>query len=510
MTILFPDSNFFLQFRDPAEVPWAEIVKDDEITLMVCRVVQGEIDDLKGNGNARRAGRARKVSAQFRKMVLSDSPLVLREANPRVVLDFAPRPPRDTAVAPSSGKMDDQIVAEVLVAMGLVDRQSALLTDDTGMMLTARECGLVFVPTPEEWRLPPEKDARDKQVDELRAQVKQLSRSTPLLTISVNSDGQSVDEPLVVLRTKYPPLPLAVIEELTCSLEARYPIKNDFTREADRNIAMAKALRVANQRTVAGLMASHLAGSFGTEEWKPPSGGSIENYHDAYAKWLGKVRLFLANLHTALPGRSGQMPLSFSLQNGGSVPADQVRVDIEALGGLLLARRPKKDTAHPPLLALPAAPEAPAWKAVISNPLGSALQAMHGVMGGVTPLAHEGLGHFVPPYFPEPLHVEDSQAFYWRNGPPNGSVPAWGYRCGELRHQAKAEMFTALVVALANDAVTRGAVRFRASARNLSEPIERTVALRIEVKTGDTEAAARALMPKPQPKLGFKGRKFGK
>lgn len=507
--ILFPDTNFFLQFQDPAEIPWADIGAGGDVTLMVCRAVQGEIDDLKGNGNARRAARARKVSAQFRTMVLSNSPLVLRETGPRVVLDFTPRPDWDVSSAPSFSKMDHQIVAEASAAGALLGEQSALLTDDTGMMLTARDRSLAFIPTPEGWRLPPEKDKRDKQMDELKAQVARLSRTVPELTVEVTSKKQPVIAPVTVRRIAYPPLSPTVIKEFTGALEERFPMKIDFSREADINIAVADATRLANQRTIAGLMATHLVGSLGAEEWKPPSDNSIGNYHDAYAKWLGEARLFLANLHTALPGRSGQTLLSFSLRNGGSVPADQVRVDIEALGGLLLARHPKKDAALPPPLTLPAAPEAPAWRAVISGSFGSALQAMQGAADGTNPFAHGGPGLFVPPFYSEPPYVEDPHSFYWRDGPPNKRVLAWGYRCGELRHQAEAEMFTALVVAPAENDVTRGAVRFHVSARNLPDPIEKSVAVRVEVGIGDTEAAARALMPKPRLKLGFGGRKSG-
>ena len=60
-TIYFPDTNFFLQYRDAPEIPWREVTAAPEVVLMVCPTVQGEIDDLKGDGNARRAGRARKV-----------------------------------------------------------------------------------------------------------------------------------------------------------------------------------------------------------------------------------------------------------------------------------------------------------------------------------------------------------------------------------------------------------------------------------------------------------------
>ena len=401
------------------------------------------------------------------------------------------------------------MIGDVLAAVQALGGEGALLTDDINMMLSAEDMQLACIATPEVWRLPPEKDERDKQVDELKAQVARLSRSAPQLSVSVSSNEQPVTEPLMIRRIEYTPLPPEVVEELATGLEKRYPTKTDFSRETDDRIAMAEAMKIANRQTVAGLMASHLVGHFGSEEWQPPSESSIEEYRDAYAKWLGDVRQFFAELHTAVPGRSGQVSLSFSLENSGAVPADHVLIDIEALGGFLLERSAKEDAAKEPTLALPSVPEAPGWKAVITGRYRSALQALQGVTGGANPFAHKGPGHFVPPFYPEAPHLEDPQSFYWRDGPPSRRMPAWGYRCGELRHQAQGKLFTAIVVAPAEDGVTRGAVRFRASARNLPDPIERTVAIRVEVEAGNTETAARAMLPKPLLMLRFKGRNAG-
>ena len=50
MLILLADTNFFLQYRNPAELPWADIGADDEVVLKVCRAVLREIDNFKAGG----------------------------------------------------------------------------------------------------------------------------------------------------------------------------------------------------------------------------------------------------------------------------------------------------------------------------------------------------------------------------------------------------------------------------------------------------------------------------
>jgi len=76
--------------------------------------------------------------------------------------------------------------------------------------------------------LPPEKDDRDREIADLKAQLGKLTRSMPQLTVEMLSDGKGLTEPLVVRRVDYPPLSPALIEELTNALEARYPMKTDF------------------------------------------------------------------------------------------------------------------------------------------------------------------------------------------------------------------------------------------------------------------------------------------
>lgn len=119
MLILLPDTNFFLQYRNPAELPWADIGAGDEVVLKVCREVLREIDNFKAGGNARRARRARDLSSRFRQMVKDRQPVVLRAVNPKVVLSFAPRPPVGY-VAPAAldmTKPDDRVIGDVLAAV---------------------------------------------------------------------------------------------------------------------------------------------------------------------------------------------------------------------------------------------------------------------------------------------------------------------------------------------------------------------------------------------------------
>jgi hypothetical protein len=67
-----PDTNFFFQCRQVAELPWHELEGADpsdvsEVRLSITPAVMKEIDRHKGKGNSRTARRAREASSLFRR-----------------------------------------------------------------------------------------------------------------------------------------------------------------------------------------------------------------------------------------------------------------------------------------------------------------------------------------------------------------------------------------------------------------------------------------------------------
>ena len=67
----FVDTNFFLQCKNYREITWNDITSDQLIEIYIARPIQKEIDNLKSDGNSRRAKRARKASSLFRKILQS-------------------------------------------------------------------------------------------------------------------------------------------------------------------------------------------------------------------------------------------------------------------------------------------------------------------------------------------------------------------------------------------------------------------------------------------------------
>jgi hypothetical protein len=166
--ILFPDTNVFLQCRALQELPWGDATHADEIELLIGAPVQDEIDRLKGDGNSRRARRARETNSLFRRALASpEESLTLREMAPKVALRFPPPlpPKRETAETLDLTRPDDQLLDEVM-HFRRTGPSAQILSGDTGMMLRARRLGVPLIAVPDSWLLPPEKDAAE--VDPLR------------------------------------------------------------------------------------------------------------------------------------------------------------------------------------------------------------------------------------------------------------------------------------------------------------------------------------------------------
>lgn len=504
--LLFPDTNFLLQFRHPAEIPWSEITADPEVRLLISRTVQNEVDRFKGDGNARRAEQARKVSRQFATIIKEGTPLVLREKGPRVILDLAPRVPPGYSHPNTLDltRNDDRIVAEVLAYASLSGEAVCLLTDDTGMMVTARAEGLSFTSTPESWRLPPQTDSRDKRIAELEREIKRFVRAGPILEVKADSNS------VLIRRVRYKPLPREVVGQLLSTLRENCPLETDFPRETDSLIVTEKFAEAAQHArtgdpgaTFYNLQRS-IDQSLGSLEWEAPTDKEISEYQEAYAAWLDDVRSHLENVHTELPGADAPASFSWSLVNTGTVPAEGLIIEIEAVGGVVLVtpseELEERPRTNPNPKELPTAPVAPRWKRVPKR--GSWRHSMRSMMAGLEGLSSRPQVALDPNSVLSRIMLSsqpskrDPLCFYWRGKPNQETSGCWTFECSEFRHRTEPETFEVSVLAPWSASIERGAVRFRASARNLPDPLEDVVEVRVETKEGDTETAARALVEK--------------
>lgn len=306
-----PDSNFFLHCRQPEELDWSLVTEAGEIVLMPVRTVQREIDSLKGQGNQRRAARARKVAALFGNLVSTEDVHVYREAGPRVVMRRVPRP--DPALEKPAGLdmdvADDRMVAEAMATAKSLGVQVSLISRDSGPAQTAHDLGLPFHRTPDVWLLPPEPDAVEKENAELKRQLQVLRASAPVMVAEVLQAGIAtrvitgeVDETGA--------LTPHLVEQVRKAISARHPLRH---RSEARGVYIYRE-----------------------EDWA--------TYRAQYETWEEGVAGQLDALSKLLEATIEPVHFQLHINNTGTVTADHPRIEVVPKGPLSLVVESERET----------------------------------------------------------------------------------------------------------------------------------------------------------------------
>ncbi|MBR8333076.1 hypothetical protein KDW69_15635 [Burkholderia ambifaria] len=470
MHIFVPDTNFFLQCLDYQTLDWSLVTADPDVTIAVPRAVQREIDNHKDGGNARRASRARKAWALFAQVIDSDDNRItttVRNFNVSIEL-LMPRIKAEDFPELDLQNSDDQIVAE---ALWVKRRQSSIqvtfLSDDTAALTTAKSEQLPFKRLPAEWKLAPEKDERDKTIEELRKTVSRLSSQHPELTFSL---PDIPDHRIVATVTLFPALTNVEVETLMGEIRAQFPMESDFPQEPPTN-PHDKFSSLA--RYVSRL-----------QEWKPASAQEIDHYQKkAYPEWLREIRSELESIHRRLnDGLFSTMTLVIG--NDGQHPAKNLLITLQAEGAIVFgvpARRDELDNDKQEKSLLTTPPKAPAGAYVNIGDRFMALNAMSSVF---TPRLERSVADLSSVWTRQ---RHDPNSFYWKPQRPTEEAKEWTLECDEFRHQH--DPYALEITFRPNSAAegnTTGAIRCQAHAANLPERVELVIPVRILVERGDT------------------------
>ena len=334
--IVFPDTNFFIECKVPAECRWKDITDAHEITLLVCRGVRRELDRLKGAAKGRKQERARKVSAQLRNVDVGGSPLVLRESQPRVTLAPAPIVARLTSppIELDPEHPDDRIICDILAQVAASPNLTpAFLTDDGNAAATGRHVGLQVFYIPDgngepakSWRLPPEPDPTQRRLVELEARVATLTETMPRVEISFHDTHENAIDFCEVQMVRYEPLSCSDIERLVEMVVRRFPCVLSVGSSSSRHSGLRELKHLEDHLT-------SIAKMYG------PTPASKDRYRKDREQWLCDVRNMLANIHEHLTLFDNQFPIVIKVANPGRKPAASLIVSIKGANGVVLCRK---------------------------------------------------------------------------------------------------------------------------------------------------------------------------
>lgn len=293
---LFADSNLFLHYKPLHEIDWSKLGDFDEIEVVVCPTVQREIDVLKDRREGRRSDRARRAASTLLE-IAQHGPKKYRTASPRVTLNLygTSQPKQDLANELDYSQNDDRIIGHL--AQFKDENPSAdarLLTRDSGPVLRAITLCLPYAVIPDDWRLAPEPDLRDREIQELKRQLGELQTQEPRFHFSCD---QQVDERSGRIEIAYERFrPLTEVE--------RGDLLEDLLEEYPRTASMRRRI----------------------------SAQAIAEFEERdHPQWVSECQEYMEVVHSIV--QLEHFPeLRFTIQNTGSRPATNVLVDIRTCG----------------------------------------------------------------------------------------------------------------------------------------------------------------------------------
>lgn len=469
MKTYFPDTNFFFECRKASNLPWHEITSPasapgPDIRLIVPPTVITEIERHKANGNSRTAKRARDASALLRQALTSQGNEVeLRPENPRVVLALPPvvKIEFKHLQGLDETRADHRIAAEYAKVREHFPDLIAL-SDDTLLVLALRSLGFDPVLVPEAWKLAPEKDERDDQINKLREEVRSLKANHPDMSLALcGPDGEEAREIEVSISILAPGD--SEIAAAVQDIASACPIEDDFKRRLSASDTVAAGLVTLGQT------------------WIAPRDDEIEAYRtEKYPRWLESVRDVLPKLVARHNSISRRVPFSVSMRNDGFVNAADVRLTITSYDGVLLlpSAREEDEEEGNGSLKLPPPPSPPRGK-YVSVMTGFSSPDIYG------PRRLESLLGLQ-------ARERNPNGFYYLEGRPHELVDELILTCGAFPHQGD-ERELGFQLWVPDQPGSNPRIRVKLEASNLRKPIESFVKIGITAGAGDFPAFAAEL-----------------
>jgi hypothetical protein len=458
--IYAPDTNFFIQCKDAAELDWSLVSDAENILIVVLDEVHREIDRLKSDGNTRRARRARAISSKLRSLIVDNQEeLALRMSSPAVSLRLAPRldPKKVKPNNYDSTSADERIATEAKVCSeDFFNEKLTILSHDGMPLRSAKMMGLQACPIPDAWLLPPEPSDKDQAIQKLIARVAALEKQAPIIMLRLEGDAATN---LTGKMTFYPPLTDSFINGVMLVVRRMSSVQQPGAGKATS----------AFENIIRGLESA-------------PTNAETMEYEERFGKWIQKVEELISRLpsihNLATDGIEGHIVLS----NSGSMPAEHLVIDVLAEGAICLQKAMDEDDK----IRIPTIPEPPKPRRYML------LEGLPDYAGGhriLDPLANFRIS--------TPRPARNPHKFYWNFDEPKVASKRCRGECADFRHGLNDERIRLLLRWDEPKAgAIAGAVRIVVSARNLPSPVEKTIPVRLDVAVGDSEELVRSIILK--------------
>ena len=432
MKTIFVDTNFFIQCKGVEALSWDALFgKDEAINILVPRAVQKEIDNFKGQGNSRRARKSKDANKLFKQILESDGGFNLTD---KVRVFFTARKELAKATPEPTldpNRNDDSIILEVLAHRDIFPENDALLlTNDTGLMVTAKEYEIPYKLIPKDWLLDNEPDDKDKLINSLRSELLNLKKNYPDVKVEVCSDKKNI-------KVK----------------EFRPLNDSEINLFLDRHVSKSAYNKDYLYRVNSPLLS-----------FLSPTESQITRYNDTeLPDWKKKSAKCLKEFHFKLHRKLNTHQIIFSISNLGNFPAENLLVEFKASEDLILFAPFDANKKAITLPTIPSSPTSDLFGTLTASKVSRNLLPSPNL---VIPKARD---NFSWDYF-----YSKTEPFTYASA-----------ECEEFRHKSSSKEFVFLITSEYGSHPTGGSINCKVSARNLQEPVTLSTSFKFEYIAGD-------------------------
>lgn len=328
---VFADTNIYLHFQPLDCLDLAEVFGPGDHVVVISRITLHELDEQKTAGRTSKLrDRARTALKNIERWTQQGAHL----RNGLTVSYSSDFPQLDYATHGLNPLWGD----DVLLATALQYRENnptldvAILTEDTGVRLKAKQLGLQVFPPRDEWRLPSEPDPLETENRELLRRIADIEAPLPTLVVSLaGSEGGDAFERFIL------PIPPTPVDQAVASkmdeVRAKYPPLSPAPPSIPGGVpaSVASALK-----SLSGISPSE-----------------YDRYNKGLDPFFAEYERYLRALWDVRELQSRMIVFKVEIANTGSGPAEDVDIHLHFPDGFLLGELDE-------LIDVPVAPSPPA------------------------------------------------------------------------------------------------------------------------------------------------------
>lgn len=317
---VFIDTNVLLHYQFFDEVDWPSQFGVAGVTLVFAPVVLAELDRHKWSGSRREKARAKSMLKKIASLELSITPVNVRTGVDALALDAEPPDALFAQHRLHPQASDDRLLASLL---GFCDERPGsrvfILSADGGLSVKARSRKIEIVAPVDSLELPEEPDDVERELEKARRELIELKGAAPNLALTF---GDAKTHTTFQVRA---------VTEFDYQALGRLL---DAWRRKHPHVSGMDSLELPGGQVV----------SFSALQGVPGfvSAADAAEHNAAIDGFCAKYGAFLKSWPSALNERFRTLKFSLVLENTGTVPADDVDLQIwTEASGMWLGKVPK-------------------------------------------------------------------------------------------------------------------------------------------------------------------------